>query len=149
VSLRLGAEEKSEGVALVGRHDRPVVRFADGTSGVLLEGDIGHPISFTVHPSFASIGTREYYVRATVRRVAPGNVGMNLLYEVADSQGHGPYANTGRWFGTTADAGWQTHTWRVTDACFSKMWGYDITLRPEQSIPFALGRVEVSTRPFE
>ncbi len=149
VSLRLGAEEKSEGVALVGRRDRPVVRFADGTSGVLLEGDIGHPISLYVHPSFASIGTREYYVRATVRRVAPGNVGMNLLYEVADSQGRGPYANTGRWFGTTADAGWQTHTWRVTDACFSKMWGYDITLRPEQSIPFALGRVEVSTRPFE
>ena len=37
----------------------------------------------------------------------------------------------------------------VTDACFSKMWGYDFVIRPEQSIPFVLGKVEVSTEPFK
>ena len=85
----------AKGVFLADRSDRPVVTFADGSSGVVLEGAINHPIRFFVHPSFAGFRTREYYVRVTVRRVAPGNVGMNLLYEVADSQGRNPYANTG------------------------------------------------------
>ena len=29
------------------------------------------------------------------------------------------------------------------------MWGNDITLRPEQSVPFVIGKVEVSTEPFK
>ena len=29
------------------------------------------------------------------------------------------------------------------------MWGYDFTLRPEQSVPFVIGKVEVSTEPFK
>jgi hypothetical protein len=148
VSIQPGSAG-SKGIFPVGRADRPVVRFADGSAGVLLEGDIGHPISFYVHPSFAKFQTREYYVRVTVRRVAAGNVGMNLIYETADSQGRTPYANTGKWFGTSQDGGWQTYTWHVTDACFSRMWGYDFSIRPEQSIPFALGKVEVSTEPFK
>ena len=73
---------------------------------------------------------------------------MNLIYEAADGRGLSPYTNAGKWFGTTAETDWQTYTWRVTDACFSKMWGYDFVLRPEQSIPFAIGKVEVSTEPF-
>jgi hypothetical protein len=149
VSIQPGSIGANNGIFLVGRADRPVVKFADGSEGTLLEGDIGHPINFFVHPSFAAFQTREYYVRVTVRRVAAGNVGMNLLYEVADSQGRTPYANTGKWFGCSQDAGWQTYTWHVTDACFSKMWGYDIAIRPEQSIPFVLGKVEVSTEPFK
>jgi hypothetical protein len=84
-----------------------------------------------------------------VRRLAAGNVGMNLIYEKADSQGRTPYANVGKWFGTTQDGGWQTYTWHVTDACFSRMWGYDFVVRPEQSIPFALGKVEVSAEAFK
>jgi hypothetical protein len=40
------------------------------------------------------------------------------------------------------DTGWQTHTWHVTDASFSKMWGYDFSFRPEQSVPFVIGQVE-------
>jgi hypothetical protein len=149
VRFRPGSAGASEGIFPAGRADRPVVTFADGSAGVLLEGDIEHPISFYVHPSFAHFRTREYYVRVTVRRVASGNVGMNLLYEVADSKGRTPYANTGKWFGCSAGADWQTYTWHVTDACFSKMWGYDFVIRPEQSIPFVLGKVEVSTEPFK
>jgi hypothetical protein len=149
VSIQLGSKGASRGIFPVGRADRPVVTFADGTGGVLLEGDISHSINFYVHPSFATFQTREYHVRATVRRVAAGNVGMNLIYEVADSQGRSPYANTGKWFGCSESGDWQTFTWRVTDACFSKMWGYDFLLRPEQSIPFVLGKVEVSTEPFK
>ncbi len=106
-------------------------------------------MSFYVHPFFASFQTKEYYIRVRVRRVAPGNVGMNLVYEVADSQGRSPYKNRGQWFGVSEDTGWQTYTWHVTDACFSRMWGYDFGFRPEQSVPFVIGKVEVSTIPFK
>ena len=108
-----------------------------------------HPISFYTHPSFASFQTKDYYVRATVRRIAAGNVGMNLRYEVANSQGRSPYTNVGQWFGVTKESNWQTHTWRCTNACFSKMWGYDFVISPERSVPFAIGQIEVSTTPFE
>jgi hypothetical protein len=149
VSCLPGSGEANTGIAHLRRDNYPTVKFADGTTGILVQGDITHPVSFYVHPSFAKFQTKEYYVRATIRRVAAGNVGMNLIYETADGQGRSPYANTGKWFGATKDNGWQTHTWHITDACFSKMWGYDITLRPEQSVPFVIGKVEVSTEPFE
>lgn len=139
----------SRGIAQVGRAECPTVKFPDGSGGILVQGDINHAVRFYVHPSFASFGTKEYFVRVTVRRVAAGNVGMNLLYEVADSQGRMPYANTGKWGGFSNETGWQTYTWHVTDACFSKMWGYDLILRPEQSVPFVIGNIEVSTEPFQ
>ena len=63
-------------------------------------------------------------------------------------QGGTPYKNTGRWFSLGNDDGWQTSTWQVKDACFAKMWGHDISFRPEQSQPFVIGKVEVSTEPF-
>ena len=111
--------------------------------------DMTHPVSFYVHPSFASFHTREYYVRVTARRFSAGNVGMNLIYEVADSRGRAAHTNAGKWFGANAGTDWQTSTWHVTDACFSKMWGDDIVVRPEESVPFAIGPIEVSTVPFE
>jgi hypothetical protein len=148
VRFTAGLPDESRGVALLNRAASPTVTFADGSTGILLQGDIDHPVSFYVHPSFASFGTKEYYVRIHVRRVAAGNAGMNLFYEVADSQGRTPYKNAGQWFSVPKEDGWQTHTWRVTDACFSKMWGYDFSIRPELSVPFVLGKVEVSTVPF-
>ena len=75
---------------------------------------------------------------------------MNFGYEVADTKGqNGPMRHSGGWFSLPADAGWQTHTWHVTDACFAKMWGYDIAFRPEKSVPFVIGKVEVSTEAFK
>jgi hypothetical protein len=148
VSCELGNPEGNKGIFQTHRDATPTVKFSDGSTGVLVQGDIGHPISFYVHPTFASFRTQEYHIRAHVRRVSKGNVGMNLIYEVADSQGHAAYKNRGQWFGTSEDMGWQTYTWHVTDACFSKMWGFDFNIRPEQSVPFVIGKVEVSTVPF-
>jgi hypothetical protein len=149
VHFQAGLPDKNHGITPLGRASRPTITFADGTAGILMQGDISHPVSFYVHPSFANLQTKEYYVRVHVRRVAAGNVGMNLFYEVADSKGHGAYKNVGQWFGVSKDNGWQTYTWHVTDASFAKMWGYDFSIRPEQSVPFALGKVEVSTVPFQ
>ena len=144
-----GLADGNRGVFQIQRAVTPTVKFADGSTGILARGDIGQAVNFWVHPSFANFQTKEYFIRVRVRRIAPGNVGMNLNYEVADSQGRTPYKNRGQWFGLTADDGWQTFTWHVTDACFSKMWGYDFSLRPEQSVPFVIGKVEVSTIPFK
>ena len=149
ISYEVSPSDQMRGVFPRNRSRYPTVSFPDGTGGLLVEGDINHPISFYVHPTFASFQTKDYYVRATVRRIAAGNVGMNLRYEVADSQGRSPYTNVGQWFGVTQESTWQTHTWHCQDACFSKMWGYDFVISPEQSVPFAIGKVEVSTVPFE
>jgi len=149
ISFQAGLPDKIHGVFPRGRSSYPTVTFADGSMGLVVQGDINHPISFYAHPSFASFQTRDYYVRATVRRIAGGNVGMNLRYEVADSQGRSPYANVDQWFGVSQDSTWQTYTWHCKDACFSKMWGYDFAISPEQSVPFAIGKIEVSTKPFK
>ncbi|MCC9608660.1 hypothetical protein LOC68_09155 [Blastopirellula sp. JC732] len=149
VRFSAGAADETAGLFPLNRDAYPTVTFADGSSGLLVQGDIGHPVSLFVHPTFASILTRDYYVRVKVRRVSAGNVGMNLLYEVADTQGGTPYRNVGTWFGVSADPGWQTGVWHVKEACFAKMWGNDITIRPEQSVPFVIGEIEVSTEPFK
>lgn len=126
----------------------PVIHtFPDGSRGILVERNA--PTNYTVHPSFAILATADYYVRVTVRRTMPGNVGMNCIHEVADSQGRSPYKNVGDWFGLSPDDGWQTHTWHLTGASFSTMWGFDFGLRPEQSVTFVIGKLEVSTAPLK
>jgi hypothetical protein len=142
-----GDPDASHGVFQTARAATPTIKFSDGSTGILLRGDQG--VNFYVHPTFAKFDTKEYHIRVHVRRVAPGNVGMNLNYEVADSQGRTPYKNRGQWFSASKENGWQAHTWHVTDACFSKMWGFDFGFRPEQSVPFVIGKVEVSTVPFK
>jgi len=139
-------DNNKRGIFQTGSHTNPKITFPDGSSGLLVSANQG--TQFYVHPSFASIGARRYFVRITVRRVTPGNVGMNLFYEIFDTQGRTPYRNTGKWFGVGNDDGWQTYTWELNDAYFAKMWGYDISLGPEQSQAFALGKVEVSTETF-
>jgi hypothetical protein len=144
VTLDFGAEQP-QGVYTLA--PRKIHKFADGSQGWRLEANEGS--NFFVHPSFANLDTRDYYIRLTLRRIGPGNVGMNCFYEMADSQGRTPYKNRGEWYSAAADEGWQTHTWHVSDACFSTMWGYDFCFRPEQSVPFVIGKVEVSTQPLK
>jgi hypothetical protein len=134
------------GVFQTNRWATPHCTFADGSGGPIVRGD--QAVSFYAHPSFADLSASEFYVRVTVRRLAPGNLGMNLVYEVADSQGRTPYKNAGVWFAVPAGDGWHSHAWRVTGACLATMWGHDFAVRPEQSVPFVIGNVEVSRGPF-
>jgi hypothetical protein len=148
VSFECNRAHKSEGIFQLYPRATPAHIFDDGSSGITLQGDFTHPVSFYTHPSFASVTTREYYIRVTFRRITPGNVGWNFHYEVADSHAQGPMRSTDGWFSAGPDMGWQTHTWHVTDASFSKMWGYDFSINPEKSVPFVIGKIEVSTHPF-
>lgn len=146
VSLAMGTQPANDGVTKRGTKSDSLFTFPDGTSGVYIGDNRG--ASFYTHPSFATLATSNYYVRLTLRRIGPGNVGMNFNYERADTKGTYPYKNTGIWFSLPPGTGWQTHTWHVTDACFAKMFGYDFAFAPEQSVPFAIGKVEVSLNPF-
>ena len=146
VGVELGSEAGSNGIFQVQSKATPTIKFPDGSTGILVRGDQG--VGFYCHPSFAGFRTSEYYVRVSVRKITRGNVGMNLHYEVADSQGRSPYKNREQWFSTNESTDWQRYTWHIKDACFSKMWGYDFSLRPEQSVPFVIGKVEVSVEPF-
>jgi len=147
VSLQLGPNPVNQGVACQGGNGISVV-FPDGSTGEVVQGTIGGGANFYVHPSFASVNTREYYIRLSFRSLGPGSVGMNFSYEVADSQGDAPMRHSGGWYSLTPDSGWQTHVWHVTDASFAKMWGVDFGINPEKSVPFVVGKVEVSTQPF-
>jgi hypothetical protein len=91
---------------------------------------------------------------------------MDLVYKVANSRGQrlmriagrdtsGPDITTyqgeskGEEFVLSENTSqWQTHTWHLTDAAFAKMWDFDFSINPEQSVPFVVGKVEVSTQPF-
>ncbi len=146
VSIQHGSSEANQGIYALSHSAATDYQFPDGTTGVQINGS--PYATYFVHPSFANLQTHNYYIRITVRHIGPGNAGMNLNYEVADSQGRSPYKNKGEWFSLTADPGWQTHTWHVTDACFSKMWGYDFNFHPENAAPFVIGKVEVSKVPF-
>jgi len=148
VSLQLGAEDIRGGVVQSGAIGAPHVFEDDHSTGRVVQGKIGSTANFYTHPSFAGIMAREYYIRIAFRRLTPGNVGMNFKYEVADSQGKGPLRHSGGWFSLKPGMEWQTQTWHVTDACFAKMWSFDFCVAPEQSVPFVIGKVEVSTKPF-
>jgi hypothetical protein len=146
VSIQFGPTTTENGLFHRAEKSTRPHQFPDGTTGLEITNNrIG---SFVVHPSFASFTTTDYYIRLTMRRIAPGNVGMNFAYEVADSQGKGPMHHTPGWYSLPEGLQWQTHTWHVTDACFSKMWGYDFAFLPEKTVPFVIGKVEVSTKPF-
>jgi len=148
VSLEFGPAPKARGIFQLHPTATQLHTFDDGSSGIVIPGDFKHPVSFYTHPSFASVMTRDYYIRLAYRRITPGNVGWNFHYEVADSHAKGPMRSNGGWFSASPDMGWQTHTWHVTDASFSRMWGYDFSFNPEKSVPFVIGKIEVSTRPF-
>ncbi len=155
-SIKLGATSDNEGVIQVERKWTKPYSFPDGSAGALVSAPGKHDsqnIKFVVHPSFASITTHDYYVRVTARRVAapqsPKNyAGMNLAYEMANTRGGWP-VNVAEWQSLSDDpAKWQTVTWHITDASFSKMWGYDFAFLIGKSDPFVIGKVEVSTKPF-
>ena len=146
VSIQFGLTTTESGLFHRAEKSTRPHQFPDGSAGLEITNNrVG---SFVVHPSFASFTTTDYYIRLTLRRIAPGNVGMNFAYEVADSQGKSPMHHTPGWYSLPEGLQWQSHTWHVTDACFSKMWGYDFAFLPEKTVPFVIGKVEVSTKPF-
>ena len=57
VSCQPGLPDANPGITQVGRAKSPIVTFPDGSTGILVQGAISHPVSFTIHPSFAKFST--------------------------------------------------------------------------------------------
>jgi len=174
VNVQLGEPNVNNGIIQVARDWTTPYKFDDGSTGALVSPPGKHDnqaIKFITHPSYANLKTHEYYIRVTARRKTPpvtpdSYCKLSLVYEVADSQGNGPMRMAGRdmsgpdvitykgetkgeEFALSDDTSkWQTYTWHVTDAAFSKMWGYDFAFLIDKSDPFVIGKVEVSTKPF-
>lgn len=157
VGIQLGPTTVNHGIMLY-RSGIDAHVFPDGSAGAKMltaEAPLGgKSILFTVHPSFATINTHDYYLRVTARRLTPrqspkSSPRIKLVYEIADSKGGKPYVYGSEPFELADDPGvWQTHTWHITDACFSKMWGFDFELRIDGAEPFVIGSAEVSTKAF-
>jgi len=154
VSIDLGPNNVSNGIEQ--RHISNTVphTFSDGTTGQKMNAPGvpgGTDINFAVHPSFASAATKTYYVRVTARRITTNvnYAGMNFFYQAWDPALWNPYvAASGGWWSLPNDLDWHTHTWQITNACFTRMWGYDFFFRVDGSDPFVIGKVEVSTSPL-
>lgn len=154
VSIDLGPNNASNGVEQ--RHVSNTVphTFSDGTTGQKMNApgvSGGTDINFAVHPSFASATQKTFYVRVTARRLTTNvnYAGMNFFYQAYDPALWNPYvAASGGWWSLPNDLNWHTKTWQITNACFTRMWGYDFFFRVDGSDPFVIGKVEVSTSPL-
>ncbi len=150
VSIQLGAADGEKGVTQTHRRTTIPYSAPDGSTGVQINApgkQNANGVYFYTHPSFGSVKTNEYYIRATAKRgEAKGQASLQLAYEHADSKGKSAYGKASNAFALTPGAEWQTYTWHLTDASFSKMWNYDFCLTGGG--PLIIGKVEVSTVPF-
>jgi hypothetical protein len=146
VSCRLGAVNREDGVTQVHPHTTVVVNGPEGdcrrtsVSDPALHGE-GHYVYFLVHPSFVPYGTRRLEITVVAKRSAPDKeAGMTVEYESTSS-----YKGGNTWWALPADDQWHEHTWKVDDACFVGMWGYNFRVNCVGSPnDFLLSEVRVS-----
>jgi hypothetical protein len=80
---------------------------------------------FDVDGSYAGVGDSELVITLVVRPVDPSQgAGFNLTYE--STKGYRESADAWK---ATADPGWQTATFHLTDANFANNWGWNFRLR--------------------
>jgi hypothetical protein len=82
-------------------------------------------VYFRIDSSYAFFvdGRYDYLITVEVHRAgAPQRVGFNLMYDSMSGYRFSP------WQWVDAGDGWATYTIRVTDASFSKTWGWDFAV---------------------
>jgi polysaccharide biosynthesis protein PslG len=130
--------------------------FADGSAGARVNVGRGDALYLTVAPAFAGYRTRDVYIRVSARTTEPlprgRYAGMNLWYQgyagAAQQAPQYPYKASGRWWTVPADGEWHTNTWHLSDAMFVHTFGSSFYLRVDDSVPFVIGKIELSKRPF-
>ncbi|HLJ62003.1 MAG TPA: hypothetical protein VKZ50_19930 [bacterium] len=130
VSVKLGAVDDEHGlynqrlrglpsgaVVAVTMDGSPAVR-TDPTSEAVY-------VYFNIDDSFAYFndGRYDFLVTVEVHRASAAQlVGFNLMYDSMTGYRFGP------WQWVDAGAGWTTYTFRISDADFSKTWGWDFAV---------------------
>jgi hypothetical protein len=82
-------------------------------------------VYFAIDSSYAFFvdGRYDYLITVEVHRAgAPQRVGFNLMYDSMSGYRFSP------WQWVDAGDGWATYTTRITDASFSKTWGWDFAV---------------------
>jgi hypothetical protein len=85
--------------------------------------------AFVVDPGFLSYTSDPIEISVVVRRnPANDNAGFKLVYESTDG-----FKNFG-WYTVPDNKQWHTKTWKVTDAQFVGMWGYNFALESDGNV---------------
>jgi len=85
--------------------------------------------AFVVDPNFLSYGNEPIEITVVVRRnPANDNAGFKLVYESTDG-----FKNLG-WYTVPDNKQWHTKTWKITDAEFVSMWGYNFALESDGNV---------------
>lgn len=85
--------------------------------------------AFVVDPAFLFYTSDPIEISVVVRRnPANDNAGFKLVYESTDG-----FKNFG-WYTVPDNKQWHTKTWKITDAQFVGMWGYNFTLESDGNV---------------
>lgn len=89
-------------------------------------GNVPGGNAFVVDPQFLCYTSTPIEIKAVVRRnPANDNAGFKLVYESTDG------LKGTNWFTIPDNKQWHTVTWKLTDAQFVSMWGYNFTLESD------------------
>ena len=89
-------------------------------------GNVPGGNAFVVDPQFLCYTSTPIEIKAVVRRnPANDNAGFKLVYESTDG------LKGTNWFTIPDNKQWHTVTWKITDAQFVSMWGYNFTLESD------------------
>lgn len=121
VSITMGPKNVERGLHTASGDDVSTAVVAYG--GSARAGDIPGGNVFVVDPNFLSYTTTPIEITVVVRRnPANENAGFKLVYESTDG-----FKNLG-WYTVPDNKEWHTMKWKVTDAQFVNMWGFNFSL---------------------
>jgi GH35 family endo-1,4-beta-xylanase len=127
VSITMGATNDERGLHTLSGDAIAADVIAYG--GPARAGGVPGGNAFVVDPGFLSYTSEPIEITVVVRRnPANDNAGFKLVYESTDG-----FKNFG-WHTVPDNKQWHTKTWKITDAQFVGMWGYNFTLESDGNV---------------
>jgi hypothetical protein len=124
VSVTMGEKNVEKGLHTLSGESIAADVIAYG--GSARAGSVPGGNAFVVDPGFLSYSPTPIEVTVVVRRnPANDNAGFKLIYESTNG-----YKNFG-WYTVPDNKEWHTMSWKITDAQFVSMWGYNFALESD------------------
>lgn len=127
VSIIMGATNDERGLHTLSGDAIAADVIAYG--GPARAGSVPGGNAFVVDPGFLSYTSEPIEITVVVRRnPANDNAGFKLVYESTDG-----FKNFG-WYTVPDNKQWHTKSWKITDAEFVNMWGYNFALESDGNV---------------
>jgi hypothetical protein len=127
VSITMGATNDERGLHTLSGDAIAADVIAYG--GPARAGSVPGGNAFVVDPGFMSYTSEPIEITVVVRRnPSNDNAGFKLVYESTDG-----FKNLG-WYTVPDNKQWYTKSWKITDAEFVGMWGYNFALESDGNI---------------